>query len=198
MKLPFFLLFALSQLNTVIAQKQPKLLKAKGNTNCVYKEKYSAKQRSQFYPFNVADTIKLVSFRYTKGNYPFRNGIVIADSLIDVKVLTLHEINQLTDIIYNNFYKKAPNYGTVNQCWIPHNAILFFDKLGKLKEYISICFHCSEYRESSDKIRVGDDCDQKMDKLRSFFISAGVQFGTDPEIEYGGGKEEDIVLPPKN
>lgn len=191
-------MFVTCQLNNTVAQKQPKLLSIKGNTNCVYKAKYSAKQRHQFYLFNTANTIKLISFSYKNSKYPFTNDTLINDSLIEVKTLSKIETDQLTDIIYNNIYKKNPNYGTIRQCWIPHNAILFLDKQGKLKEFISICFHCDRYKGSSEKINLGDDCDQKMGKLRLYFVSLGVKFGTDPNIEYGGGQEEGIISPPAN
>ena len=59
--------------------------------------------------------------------------------------MTKTETNELTDILYNNFYKKLPNYGTLTQCFFPRNAILFLDKSGYLKEYILICFHCDSF-----------------------------------------------------
>ena len=69
MRLLIVLLFALGQFKRVTAQtnaEEVKLPKPKGNLNCVYKKKYSATQRNKFYPFNIADTIKLASFRYHK------------------------------------------------------------------------------------------------------------------------------------
>src|SRR5262245_45615325 len=82
--------------------------KQKGNLNCFYKQKYSSAQRSGFYPFN-SETIKLVSFRYHASNYPIKGDAILVDSLIDMKTLTTAQINQLTDIFYNNFFKAQPN-----------------------------------------------------------------------------------------
>ncbi len=105
------------------------------------------------------------------------------DSLIEIKTLNKDETNDLTDILYNNFYKKRPNYGHITQCFFPRNAILFLDNAGSLKEYILLCFHCDRHEQSSENIQYGDDCAEKMEKLRAFFILKGITFGTDTSIE---------------
>ena len=171
--------------------KEIKLPKLKGDLNCFYKPKYSPAQRNQFYPFNIAETIKLISFRYHRHNYPIKGDSLLTDSLVEVKVLSKTETNELTDILYNNFYKKQPNYGSITECFSPRNAILFYDKLGHLKEYILICFHCSNHKESSNKIYFGSDCIQKMEKLRQFFVLSGLKFGTDKTINLYPGEVSD-------
>lgn len=151
-----------------------------------------------FYPFGAVDTVKLVSFRFHRNNYPIRRDSLLIDSLIEVKTLTKNQIIKLTDILYNNFYKASPNYGVSAQCFFPRNAILFIDRAGKLIEYINICFHCGNYGSSTDKIWLGDDCEQKMDKLRKFFVAAGLFFGTDPEIDQYAGEvlgDEGLIVP---
>ena len=150
---------------------------------CVYKKKYSDTTRLHFYPFNKAAEIKLVSFRYQKyDTTPVSKSSVIVDSLQESMSLSKNSIDSLTDILYNNFYKKRGNVGEIPQCWMPRNAILFYNASGKLFETMIICFHCEEYRASSDKVKLGDDCYEKVEKLRAYFISQGVKFGTDPEI----------------
>jgi hypothetical protein len=136
-----------------------------------------------FYPFGAAEKVKLVSFRFHRNNYPVRRDSLLVDSLIETRTLTKNQLIKLTDILYNNIYRAQPNYGVTTLCFFPRNAILFFDRTGKLIEYINICFHCDNYGSSSDKIWLGDNCEQKMDKLRKFFVSAGVLFGTDPHID---------------
>ena len=37
--------------------------------------------------------------------------------------------------------------------------------------------------KSDDKIILGDDCSEKMENLRLFFIAAGLKFGTDLSID---------------
>jgi hypothetical protein len=188
------LLFILGQIKSVTAQtviEEVKLPKPKGDLNCFYKSKYSATQRSQFYPFNIADTIKLVSFRYHRHNYPIKGDTLLVDSLTEIKTLTKADVNNLTDILYNNFYKQQPNYGSLTQCFFPRNAILFYDKPGHLKESILLCFHCDRHEESSDRINFGSDCTQKMEKLRQFFVSSGLKFGTDKTIDIYPGESSD-------
>ena len=188
------ILFIVGQIQSLTAQttvEKVKMSKLKGDLNCIYKKKYSTIQRSQFYPFNISDTIKLVSFRYHRLNYPIKGDTLFVDSLTEIKTLTEAEINNLTDILYNNFYKRQPNYGSLTQCFFPRNAILFYDKDGHLKESILLCFHCDRHEESSDKIDFGSDCIQKMEKLRHFFVSLGLKFGTDKAIDKYPGEKPD-------
>lgn len=160
-----------------IAHGKELLRKHKNKAACRYRNKYSAKQRRQFYPYNITDTVKLVSFRYHKNNYPVQGNSLVIDSLIESKSLTDEDITKLTDIFFNSFYKTRPDYGSLKQCFFPRNAILFFNNQGMLKSYILICFHCSRYERSSDEIYMGDNCTEKMEMLRQFFISKGVEFG---------------------
>lgn len=194
MRLLLLILVLAGHLQSVTGQttrKQIKPRKLTGDLNCVYKPKYSATQRDRLYPFSIDGTIKLVSFRYHRNNYPISNDTILVDSLVEVKPLTKDEIHKLSDILYNNFYKIVPNYGTLTQCFYPRNAILFFDNSGHLKEHILICFHCDRHSESSEEINWGDECSQKLEKLRRFFISAGLRFGTDKTIELYPGEAYD-------
>ena len=179
----------------------PKVPKG-ADDRCVYRPKYSPAKRLQFYPFNIADTIKLISFRHHLKNYPVSRDSVVKDSLLEVKVLQPQEVNQLTDILYNNFYKKFSGIGVLAQCFTPRNAILFIDKTGKLKESILICFHCNRYEVWSGTYNVfGNECDEKMEMIRKFFITQGVIFGTDRDVDsYPGetNKEEGIAAPMNN
>lgn len=181
-------------------QMEQKMFKPKGNPACIYKNKYSVAERNKIYPFSIADTIKLVSFRYHRKNIAIAKDTVITDSLIETTVLSSLQVDSLTDILYNTFYKKMPNYGSVTQCNFPRNAILFFDKSGKLKEYIIFCFHCDRHEESSDKISMGDECSQKMEKLKHFFITMNIKYGTNTDVDSFPGEDSfaDIVYPPLN
>ena len=190
MRLLFSILFFALSILSVIGQTNHD--KQKGDLNCIYKSKYSAKQRIQFYPFNIAETIKLISFRYHKNNYPIKKDSLIVDSLVETFTLNKIQVNILTDILYNNFYKKSSNYDVKSLCFYPRNAILFFDKSGKLREYVFICFHCENYVLSSNNFMLGDDCSQKMEKIRKFFISAGLKFGTDINIQKYEGEVDDF------
>lgn len=162
-----------------------------GDLNCIYNAKFSPTQRNQFYPFSISETVKLISFRYHRRNYPIKGDSLLIDSLIEIRTLSASDINNLTDILYNNFYKIKPNYGSSKQCFFPRNAIVFYDKSGYLKESVLLCFHCDQYETSSGKINFGSNCTQKMEKLRQFFIASGIKFGTDKKIDLYPGEDPD-------
>ena len=196
MKPLFLILFLLVYRQSAIGQtteEQIKLPTPRGDLKCFYKPKYSVPQRNQFYPFNIADTIKLISFRYHKNNYPVKGDSVLTDSLVAVKILTKQEVNKLTDILYNNFYKRNPNYGVLMQCFFPRNAILFLNSFGHLKENVLLCFHCDRHEASSDEINFGNECSQKMEKLRQFFVSIGLKFGTDKSVDLYPGERDGLA-----
>jgi hypothetical protein len=185
------LIFAITLLTLTTLGRTQEVLKTKDDKACFYKKKYSHTDRMKFYPFNSYPNVKLVSFRYHKNDYPIKPGIVMSDSILESIQLDDTEVAKLTDILYNNFYKRKPNYGTIAQCYYPRNAILFVDTLGKLQEYVIICFHCSRYQKSSDQVKLGDDCDEKPERLRQLFISLGLRFGTDLAIDNYPGEAID-------
>ena len=204
-KLYFIIFFLIAASLSAFGQKAYKeyvIKEVKGaDDNCVYLPKYSPSKRRNFYPFNDADTIKLVSFRHHEDNYPIKGNAITSDSLFEQKVLAKQEIDELTDILYNNFYKKASGIGSLTQCFAPRNAIIFIDKFGKAKETIFICFHCSRYEAMSQKYGLlGADCDQKMKMLMNFFIRQKLLFGTNRSVgSYPGEtfKDDSFVAPPK-
>ena len=180
--------FVMGQNKSVI-EKLPKL---KGDMNCTYKFKYSSPQRLQFYPFNVSDSIRLVSFRYHRHDYPIIKDSLVLDSMLENVILSSKDIDILTDILYKNFYKSKPNYGSLNQCFYPRNGIIFYDKAGRIKESILICFHCNSLEKGSSKINTGDECSEKIEKLRLFFIFKGVHFGTNLKVLLYPGEQDDV------
>ena len=63
MKFLLCILIAVAHFPLAIAQetgKRSAYRKPKGDPSCVYKLKYSAAERKNNYPFNIADTVKLV------------------------------------------------------------------------------------------------------------------------------------------
>jgi len=157
--------------------------------NCFYRGKYSEEERMRMYPFSISDTVKLVSFRYHKKNCPVRENTIITDSLLEEVILTKSQLNQFTDVLYNNITKNrgnpnADHIGSVAQCNEPRNAVLYVDKTGKLKAYVLICFHCSRFVKHPEKAEWNwDYCDQKFEMIRQFFVSAGIKYGTDLMIK---------------
>jgi hypothetical protein len=54
---------------------------------------------------------------------------------------------------------------------------LFLDSNNKVTEFIEICFECRRTTESSDKVSVGEMCEQKLDMLYNLFKSVGIEYG---------------------
>ena len=82
-----------------------------------------------------------------------------------------------TDIFYNYGFRGTTYTISEASCYNPRNAILFLDSRGKAIEFIEICFECSRILESSEKVNVGDLCDQKMDMLKELFKNVGIEYG---------------------
>jgi hypothetical protein len=100
-------------------------------------------------------------------------------SLIEVKQLNRYQIVQLTDILYNTEVRKPSDYANPGYtCYSPRNAFIFYDRGGKIFEYLEICLECKHYRSLSDRISVGTDCNQKYDLLNRLLIDVGIKYGT--------------------
>jgi hypothetical protein len=174
--------------------------------DCVFTNRYSINQRLKRYPFSKAVKIIAVSYptSYPKADIQIDDPIRISDSLLkirndtlskeglhvkngelnyasikEIKVLNKAQINKLTNIIYNTNYKvKDFNVYEKGECFDPRNAIVFFDKDGKVFDYLEICFECLNTESKSNKITVGTLCTQKYEILRKYLISLGIKYGT--------------------
>ncbi len=157
------------------------------NHNCIETTKYTAEERTRFYPFNTSVVVKLVSFDNLEGS-AFEHTLPMKDKEIDfsriteVKTLTKGQIDKLTNILYNVTYKGEIFTTERTGCYNPRNAILFYDTPEHLLEFIELCFECHERRLSSEKISLGDLCNQKSDLLKNFFLTAGIEIGTIKEV----------------
>jgi hypothetical protein len=187
----FFCACAYGQKNTrdtlppgVPTQKQMKI--ERRNHECLHRQGKSFTLRLKNYPFNKAAQIKLVSFLHKTdkvkgdkfGELPKQNDTISYSQLHEVKTLTLTEIDKLTDILFNVGFRGPVSSESEISCYEPRNAILFLDKNGKTFEYIEICFGCEKTVVSSNKIIVGDICNQKFELIMKFFRSVGIMHGT--------------------
>ncbi|GAC1303130.1 MAG: hypothetical protein NVSMB24_08660 [Mucilaginibacter sp.] len=159
---------------------------AERNHKCVHRNKYSTEQRLKFYPFNKAVQIKLVSFDDSTAfvsRLPLINDTVDYSKLRETIALTKKQTAQLTDILYN-FGDRAPNtivYGAA--CYNPHNAILFVDKCGHTFAYFEICFECMGYRLSSNRMKMGQFCEEKFALINNYFGQVGIKTGITPNMK---------------
>ncbi len=101
------------------------------------------------------------------------------------KILSASEVNKLTNVLYNFGYTSTKSYKGLliaesdgYRCYEPRNAIVFLDKDGLIAEYIEICFECHRRKESSEKIKMGEFCEDKYDLIRKYFRDTGIKYGT--------------------
>jgi len=158
------------------------------NQNCIKKTNKTFTARLKNYPFNISTQIQLVSFKgtsriennkvvYLNDSLPRLNDTVCYSKLYEIKNLTFSQVDKLTDILYNYGYRGITYTMSSMSCYNPRNAILFLDSTGKAFEFIEICFECRQTVESSDKINIGEMCEQKMDMLKNYFKKIGIEYG---------------------
>jgi len=165
--------------------------------DCLLTNTYSAAKRLQRYPFSKAVKILAVSYPWniaeddTIGAIKRPDTVFISDlhvingklnytSLKEIQILDSVEINELTTIIYNSTYTKRNSkiMNTGYKCFYARNALIFYDKSGKVFDYLEVCFECMGFQSESGKITIGTYCNQKYDLLREFFLRAGLKYGT--------------------
>ncbi|WP_129041294.1 hypothetical protein [Chryseobacterium sp. CH21] len=99
----------------------------------------------------------------------------IFDGIQESKILTLSEISELTDVIYNTCDKYYIKSVSSSGCFFPRNAILFYDESGKIFAYFEICFECSGIESSPrnilDPFKM---CEYLYPDLQKFFKSKGL------------------------
>lgn len=175
---------------TSVQQATPKKIKV---------TKFSLKNRLNFYPFNQSNQIKIVSFNRqekaldsTNWRYRFRdkyykdykdvfyglpveNDTICFSKLDGIVCLNSSQISILSDILYNACYGWTVVDWSPASCYLPHNAIIFFDRDDKPFELIEICFGCRRLRYSSKKIEKFEECDFTYDNLKTYFKQLGLK-----------------------
>ncbi|WP_177766361.1 hypothetical protein [Flavobacterium sp. I3-2] len=196
-----FFLFFISQIGTCQENLE----------NCFRVDDLSVEDRNQNYPFDKATKIIFASFedkstklklfennKMNKDGYAsyFQGEImqIYFDSLknnmskynpdLFEEKIELSEIqkNELTDLIYNygNNHEDAVIWGA--KCFIPRNAILFFDENNKLFEFIEICFECYQYKTSNYNVDLNNNCGQKLSLLKELFEKSGIEYGIKKQL----------------
>ncbi len=158
------------------------------NHDCVKKINRTFTTRLKNYPFSISTQIQFVSFlgssrivdnqtAYINDSLPRLNDTICYSKLHEVKTLTFTQVDKLTDILYNYGFGGPVYTMSISNCYNPRNAILFLDSAGKAFEFIEICFECDRLQESSEKINLGDMCDQKLNMLKELFKKTGIEYG---------------------
>ncbi|HVW12808.1 MAG TPA: hypothetical protein VHB54_03250 [Mucilaginibacter sp.] len=169
-------------------------------TDCVFTHQYTIAQRLRKYPFNKAAKILAISYdgsaepnvdinigddttkevKRKPHGLIFHSDTLDMSNLFEIKQLTPEEINRLTNIVFNTRVR-IPNYnpdpGT--KCFEPRNALVFYNKEGKVFDYIEVCFECMNYESKSNKLFLTSAyCNQQFDLIKKFLTDIGIKFGT--------------------
>lgn len=92
------------------------------------------------------------------------------------KTLTLPEIHQLYNVIFNTCGKFTGGNVIANKCFFPRNAILFYDENDSVFNIFEICFECDGVRSSIEgSIFINDQCDKFYSEVEKFFHNKGLQ-----------------------
>lgn len=158
---------------------------AEENYKCVFRNTYSQEQRSQFYPFNKASRILLISYNDTtvvENTTPVENKKLDLTKIRETIVLSQVQVDSLTSILYNVGVKSSDYWFQMGdpgrKCYNPRNSIIFLDENQQAFEYIEICFECHQDRLSSEKIKNWTLCESKFELLQDYFLWTGIKFGT--------------------
>jgi hypothetical protein len=145
---------------------------------CINRNRYTAKQRLKFYPFNRAENVALISYRDAAVEaelYADKNKLPNLEQADKVVLLNSEDINDLTNTIYNIGYAEPVFVKTLAiECTAIKNAIVFLDGSGKPFEYILLYFGCNQYSYSSKKVEDGDYCNEKFSLLKQHFIAKSI------------------------
>ncbi|MDR6920046.1 hypothetical protein [Chryseobacterium sp. 2987] len=97
------------------------------------------------------------------------------EDIQESKILTLAEISELTNILYNTCSKYYLENKMGNKCYFPRNAVLFYDENDQIFAYFEVCFECSGSRSfPDDQLNFIETCEYLYPELEKFFKSKGL------------------------
>jgi hypothetical protein len=171
--------------------------------DCVFTHTYTPSQRLKKYPFNKAVKILVVSYngigapnliligkdtarKSPKIRWPlfvFHADTLDLSSVYEHKQLTPSQIKRLTYLTFNtkirhHFDTDKYIAGPWEALDFPTNALVFYDKKGKVFDYIRMRFDVGLYDSKTNHADVGCKCNQKNELIKQLFIEAGIKFGT--------------------
>ncbi|TPG41979.1 hypothetical protein EAH81_06555 [Flavobacterium pectinovorum] len=164
---------------------------------------FNLSKRINSYPFNKASQIKIISYnlnsdgmtRVSAETYDKETGRTVTtldynigielprknldslslENVTQIKTLNLSQVEKLSDILYNTCSRLNTNCSEIIRgCYLPRNAILFFDENGKVFDYLELCFECKT-KESFGKIENLDLSDYMYNDLEKYFNNLGIK-----------------------
>lgn len=144
---------------------------------CYHNGHLSKNERRQIFPFNQAESVKIISFNSKLGKTPIQNDTIITSKTFEIKTLSEKQIDQLTDILYNYNYSKKTNLISFSEtgCYAPRHAIVFCNKSNQVISYIEICLECKKIVSGLPQESLGNFCDGKYKLLHQFFLEIGIK-----------------------
>lgn len=174
--------------------------------DCGWYGKKTVEERNKVFPFNKAKKIVLIAFPgqfdglLKKGDsrsYDEANGIIkeykirldsieFSYKIKEEVLIDERGINELSNILINHKLKRVPKDIVVSMtnCYIPRNAILFFDEKDEVFCYYEICFECMRTAmvpDPADLNRYSDieECHGRLDIIKDFFKKNGIKYGVE-------------------
>lgn len=144
---------------------------------CYDNGKLTTSQRLQIFPFNQAESIRVVSFNSNLGKAPIENDTIVHSQTIENILLTTSQIEGLTNILFNyNYSDKTTSFNESQVgCYFPRHAIIFLNKSEKVISFIEICLECKKTVTTLPPENVGKFCDGKYELIYNFFQSIGIE-----------------------
>lgn len=151
------------------------------DSKCYHNGHLSKNERRQIFPFNQAESVKIISFNSKLGKTPIQNDTIITSKTFEIKTLSEKQIDQLTDILYNYNYSKKTNLISFTEtgCYAPRHAIVFCNNSNQVISYIEICLECKKVISPLPQESLGTFCSGKFDLLRQYLASIGIKHSTD-------------------
>ena len=87
-------------------------------------------------------------------------------------------IFDLGSLVFNYSFKGSLVEVSKMACFNPRNAVLFYDSSNKIVSAIIICFECMRLKTYPEDFSTGDECSNKLDLYRAFFVKQGIKYGT--------------------
>ncbi len=177
----FVLLLALACTPSHRAPGPPKV--DRSSQECYHNGHLGAAKRKRNYPFDVAVTIEVASF---KGVYEYDFGTIVGEAekavvqpdTFERVILTSHQIDAFTDILYNYNFSKSLRigYDDINGCYFPKQVVLFRDANGRIFESMEVCFQCVRVKCTFEDRNTIEFCEGKYDLLKAFFVKLGITY----------------------
>jgi hypothetical protein len=152
---------------------------------CYHNGGQSANRRRRNYPFDVAATVEVASFKgvceYDFGTIVGEEEKAVQPDTFERVILSDGQIGAFTDILYNYNYSKTTIAFSedLSGCYYPRQVVLFKDKKGNIFESMEVCFQCVRVESTFEDRNTIQFCAGKYELLKAFFVELGITYFED-------------------